>query len=488
MAKDTARSVLDLPVQASDDGCVVMLTDSEQWEIPIHVHNIADGTGWQGRSIPDSSIGGSELGTPSSSTEPCGTEGGAVIGCGAPPPPPHVLFCARLRAAAAAVAATDGNEAGFAEEGDDDDDEEFPTDAEIALALRTVYARHRHDLTLTWWTLMQKTETELGGADLSSRRMIETTIALIKHEEAEAARGRYANDKPTNPGVVDDACDHFAVGVATGLGVSCDGVRITGVHAGSIIVETSVTVNDGAEAVAAFASSLTDPAKALADELGPCVVSGMRVKAPTAAAAPAEAALAEPAPPPVPVMVDNSPLQAIDVVLHDDDDTRHAENEIKGPLRATIDVVLHDDDDIRHTEEEVEVRDRDGGLWDYAYAVVDEDGARDDSAFARPRRRRAVGRSQTVLVGLNDDRVHARATSYSHAVVRHAKPRRDDVHRRRQLMRMMTSIDGMMAYILSDRNEMSRHGTPGRLRGSMGFGVLCSESASIVMSAREPKK
>ena len=173
-------------VQVSDDGSVAVLTVSEQRVL-------------HGRSIPDSSIGGSELGTPSSSTEPCGTEGGAVIGCGAPPPPPHVLFCARLRAAAAAVAATDGNEAGFAEEGDDDDDEEFPTDAEIALALRTVYARHRHDLTLTWWTLMQKTETELGGADLSSRRMIETTIALIKHEEAEAARGRQADNTPTTP-------------------------------------------------------------------------------------------------------------------------------------------------------------------------------------------------------------------------------------------------------------------------------------------------
>ena len=49
-------------------------------------------------------------------------------------------------------------------------------------------------------------------------------------------------------------------------------------------------------------------------------------------AAPAEAAPVEvptgPAPPPAPAVADNSPLQAIGVVVHDDDDNRHLEVEI----------------------------------------------------------------------------------------------------------------------------------------------------------------
>ena len=77
MDKDSS---LDVPVQAPDDGNVsVVLTDSKQCDLPYD----ADRTGWQGRSIPSSSIGGSELEKPSISNEPrrtSTTRGGAVIG------------------------------------------------------------------------------------------------------------------------------------------------------------------------------------------------------------------------------------------------------------------------------------------------------------------------------------------------------------------------------------------------------------------------
>ena len=160
--------------------------------------------------------------------------------------------------------------------------------------MRAVYARHRHDHTLTRRTLTQKTETELGGADLStSRRVIKTIIAQIKLEEAEAetTRGFHADDKPTAPS--------FDYG---------------------------------------------------ARDFGPCAVSGVRVEEPVAAAAaPAEAApveaAAEPALPLALATADNSPLRAIDVVFHDDDDDRHPEENIEG---------------------------RDGRRWDYA--VADDDG------------------------------------------------------------------------------------------------------------------
>ena len=57
-----------LPVQVSDDGRIsAVLTDSKQWDL----HCDADGTKkQQGRSISNSSIDGSEIGTPSSSTRP----------------------------------------------------------------------------------------------------------------------------------------------------------------------------------------------------------------------------------------------------------------------------------------------------------------------------------------------------------------------------------------------------------------------------------
>lgn len=62
---------------------------------------------------------------------------------------------------------------------------------------------------------MQKTETELGGTDLSiRRRVIETTIALIKHEEAkaEAALGLHTDCKPTTPVVAVDVAKGLACG------------------------------------------------------------------------------------------------------------------------------------------------------------------------------------------------------------------------------------------------------------------------------------
>ena len=413
-------SVLNLPMQVADNktgSVIVVLPDSEQCD---HLHYDADGTGWQGRSIPNSSIGGSELGMPSSSTRPrrtSTTKGGAVIGCGASPPPTHELICACRRAAAApaaaaAAAATDDDEVSFADEGDTDneagvsdeggdDDEESPTDAQLALATRAVYARRRHDLKLTQWTLMQKTETELGGVDLSTRRrVIETTIALIKHEEVEvdAAHGRHDDFD-------DGARDDFAMGVATGLGVPRDGVRVTGARAGLVIVETDVTVDNGTEAAAAFSPSLTDPPQPLADEFRfrSCAVSGVRVEEPAAAAAdtkasPAAEAPAESAPPPAPAMTDCSPRRVIGVVLHGDIDNRHLVGDRKGrdarveepaaalaeatpaeapaepapppapsmtdcsPRRGVVDSMLHGDDDNRYSEEEIEGRD--GGLWD----------------------------------------------------------------------------------------------------------------------------
>ena len=294
--------------------------------------------------------------------------------------------------------------------------------------------------------------TELDGVDLSTRRhAIETTIALTKHaeDEAEAMRGGHADDKQTTAGFDDGTREDFAVGVATGLGVPRDGVRVTGVRAGSAIAETSVTVDSGievtassssltdladplvdeeeedsfaapsdssggasesaaiaaiglqpqlhermirdnfhadgsvhtgvltrreesplpaapdalsgtvrtydgdAEAAAAFASLLTEPAKPLGNEFGPCAMPGVRVDELAAtsavseevsAEAPAEAP-AEPAPPPAPAVTDN------------------------GPLRSTIVVVLHDDDD-------------NGGLWNY---VVGVDGGLGEEAEAERR-------------------------------------------------------------------------------------------------------
>ena len=112
---------------------------------------------------------------------------------------PHLLFCARrdvAAAAAAAAAATELTEGGFADEGGDDN-EEVSTDAQ--LATRATYARHRHDLSLTWRRLIKKAGTDLGDAE----RVVKTSIALIKLEKAEteAMRSRHADNKPIAPGV-----------------------------------------------------------------------------------------------------------------------------------------------------------------------------------------------------------------------------------------------------------------------------------------------
>ena len=255
------------------------------------------------------------------------------------------------------------------------------------------------DLVLTRRTPTQKTDAELGGAE----RVIKRTIVLIKQEHAEAeaepARGRYVIDNKliTLAGAAahavaftatlsamsiecfdDGARADFAVDVATALGVPRDGVRVTGARhrsvtgrslvghwwvtgrspvdqwpvtgacAGSVIVETSVTVDGGAEVAAAVASSLTDPANPLVDEFrfGPCAVSGVRIEE-SAAATPAEAAPAEapaePAPPSAPAVTNND-----------------------GPLRSTV-VVFHGDDD-------------NGGLWDCG--ARDDDGELDEEEEA----------------------------------------------------------------------------------------------------------
>ena len=185
-------------------------------------HYDADRIGWQqGRPIPNSSIGGNELVNRVrflSSTGPrrmSKTRKGTVIGCGVPSL--DLPLCTRRRAAATSA------DSGFPEEGDDDDDDKkFTTDAQRSLALRAVYARHRHDLTLTE---LQKIVTELGG-DLVSRRMLTTTISLMEHEETKAARSIHAADKPTITDFDDGACEDFTVGVATELGAPRDGVRV----------------------------------------------------------------------------------------------------------------------------------------------------------------------------------------------------------------------------------------------------------------------
>ena len=113
-----------------------------------------------------------------------------------------------------------------------------------------------------------------------------------------------------------------------------------------------------AEAAAACVSSLTDPAKALVDDFRfePCAVSGVRIKESVASvAAPAEAP-AEPSPPPAPVMTGESPLRAIDVVFHNDDDNRHFEEQIEGRDGGLWDFAVSDDDSELDGEEEEAVR------------------------------------------------------------------------------------------------------------------------------------
>ena len=159
MDKDTPR-----PLQVSNDGNVrVVLADSEQGNLPYD----ANGTGRQGRSIANSSIG--ESGTPSSSIGPRRTKGGAVISCGAPPLP-HVLFCACDNDGVTVV----GDNA-FASDNDDDNEEVFPSDAQLNLT-RLLHAHahtHARDHAFMRQTLMQKTKVDFGedskGHDDDSR-------------------------------------------------------------------------------------------------------------------------------------------------------------------------------------------------------------------------------------------------------------------------------------------------------------------------------
>ena len=165
--------------------------------------------------------------------------------------------------------------------------------------------------------------------------------------------------------------DHFAVDVVAGVCVPRNSVRGNGgARAGSVIVEASVTVDGHAEAAAAFASSLADPAKPLVDEFhfGPCAVSGVPIEeSAAAAAAPAEVAPTEeptePSPSPAPAVTDNNPLRLIGVIFHDDDGKRRPEEEIEG---------------------------RDGGLRDYAVTSgqLDDEGEeavrQDPCAYVAP--------------------------------------------------------------------------------------------------------
>ena len=301
-----------------------------------------------------------------------------------------------------------------------------------------------------------------GVVDVGNDAIPAEYEAGFADEEAEAKAasrvtiGRLVN-KPTTPGTAhavaffatltmsieyfDGSCEDFAVGVATGLGVPRDNVRVTGARARgcSVIVETSVTVDGGVQAAAAFASLLTDPANPLVDELefGPCAVSGVRIEESAAAAAPAEAApaktpaevdisswrvalvspssalpprptaatnrrgraspiangvkntanhashSAEPAPPSAPAMANNKPSRVIDVVLHNDDDNRHPGEEIEG---------------------------RDGGLWDYNVSHEDM-GWSDDAS--------ATGVSDDDMTAPDDD---ASATGHTYDDITKAPP------------------------------------------------------------------
>ena len=101
---------MDKDARVSDDGGVVALDVTDQWDLIYDSDEAgwqgrslpewdiiydSDEAGWQGRSNRDSSIGGSELGEPLSSTRASRTtttNGGAVIGCEAPPRPHMMCF------------------------------------------------------------------------------------------------------------------------------------------------------------------------------------------------------------------------------------------------------------------------------------------------------------------------------------------------------------------------------------------------------------
>jgi hypothetical protein len=198
---------------------------------------------------------------------------------------------------------------GTADVGDDvfaeaaEEDVEFSTDAQLALALRAVYARHRHDLRLTRRTSMQKTDAELGRAARvlgRAERVIKTTITLFTHEEAEtkAARGRLGDEKPSTPEAV------HAVALTT--------------------ISSAMSIDHGE---VAGRTSLSASALAAATEAAEDVVGDTGEAQPEGRSKPARLLGGGPWWP-TPAVIDN------------------------GPLRSTVVVLFHGDDD-------------NGGLWDY---------------------------------------------------------------------------------------------------------------------------
>jgi hypothetical protein len=288
------------PVQVSDDGSVIVgLTDSEQWEIQIKIHNVADGTGWQDRSIPNS-IGGSELGASLDSTGPPHaptTKGGAVIGCGAPLP--HVQFDAW-------AFAKDNDKAAFTDQGD-----EGNKDKALYVAAAS---------------------PPPPGAKRSRRASQRRSLRPCTLARSAAAYA--AATAPLPPPPPPAATPERSTSPQPAACVPRNGVRAACARAGPAIVDTRVTVDGGAEAAAAFAPSLTDPAKPLVDEFsfGACTESGVRIEESTVAAAPVKTLPAEPplAPPPAPALTDNGHLRGNVGVIHEDDDNQHPEEEIEG--------------------------------------------------------------------------------------------------------------------------------------------------------------
>ena len=266
MDPDGPCSVLGLAVQVWDDGsAILMKTDSEQRDLNYD----ADKTGVQGRSTLNSSIGGSELGAPSSSTRPhhmsttnqgsrhrlrrtaaaaaravwcmrrhdsvaeVGDDGvAAAVATAALDPseradaaPPlyhashHSTAAARkepgmatliaakdLFDVAAAAAAEVGDDESAVDEGDNEE-EEFPSDAQLNLA--RLLCAHAHDHVLTQQTLVQQTKAELGGADLSthSRIKIPRVFDDMFHNDDNNRHFEKEDEDGHDGGLWDEECD-----------------------------------------------------------------------------------------------------------------------------------------------------------------------------------------------------------------------------------------------------------------------------------------
>ena len=326
----TPRSVLEKPVQVFDDGSVIVVSpDSEQ----RNLHYDVDGTGWQGRSIPNTSIGRSELGTLSSSIGPCRTsttKGGAVIGCGAPPPPPppppHLLFCARRHHAA-------GD--GFSDDGDGFSDDDDGARDRFAMGVETGLGAPRDGVRVAADEEEEEEEEPARPpaqpparpparppAQPPARPLARQPQARPpdepparpeeEEEEEEAANDDDDDDEP--PVVMFHALGGRPVGADAADAHRLEDARAQSIletldaigldpplRAGSVIVEANtVAVDDGgAQAAAAFvASSLADPAEALVDEflVGPSRVEEQPAAAAAAAATAKAKAPAAPAP------------------------------------------------------------------------------------------------------------------------------------------------------------------------------------------------